>query len=285
VRALVAIVAVAGCHNHGTVAVDAVPVDAVAGNPCPVGTPQPPSAPFATSTISYTTDASDAFAFAELTTAANQLGYAPVAQQPPANVSFGVPAGQVVSFPHLAPEGDEVFVRQLDPNVGATLRRYVSATSSWTGPYTGGPLGIDGTTVVNNIVVPGVPTPRSSGHRRMMIDLGSVMFAELVEIAIDQWMTVKTYDRGQLGISDGVIAHPALTADGLRLVFVVTLGTGSKLVATASRHGTSAPFVLDAEAWFVAPAGASTPYLTADCSTLYYSDDAQNVVAVPIAAP
>src|SRR5258708_1026558 len=152
------------------VAVDAIPVDVVTSNPCPVGTPQSPSAPFATSTISYTADASDAFAFAELTTASNQLGYAPVAQQPPANVSFGVPAGQVVSSPHLAPEGDEVFVRQLDPNVGATIRRYVSTTTGWGGPYTGSPIAIDGTTVVNNIVVPGVPTPRSSGRRHMMID-------------------------------------------------------------------------------------------------------------------
>lgn len=100
-----------------------------------------------------------------------------------------------------------------------------------------------------------------------MFDDGGRFF-ELVEQAPRVWHMINMYVPSELGGTS--IRHPALTPDGLRLVYVATVGTVDEIM-TATRD-TNGRFVPDPGPVFSDPTnGVNTPYLTADCKRLYFS--------------
>jgi len=282
-RAFAAIAMLAGCDRLFDVAPLAV-VDGESGSGgdararCALGTPTIPNAGFGANTLSYTTNATNVAGFAEVAGVTNGFSYLPAGKQPTSNVLLVDPSHSL-HYPRMSPEADEVFL-QSTPNAGGppTIRRYTTpdAWMTW-GDTT---LSIDSQTAVAASFIPGVPTSRdASAQRHMLVDLGGGTFAELVETAVDQWITRRMYTSLSLGIG-GVVELPALTADGLRAVFLVNASTFA--IATASRQTIDDPLVTERPVWLVAPNGVTMPFLSADCTTLYFSDASFEVFAAPV---
>jgi hypothetical protein len=130
----------------------------------------------------------------------------------------------------------------------------------------------------NEYVVPGqlvgmVGAPMPAGAGRRLLYASQAAIYEIVEASPGVWQPVTSYSAASLGVTQ-INSPPDLSPDGLRVVFsgqrIVATGEDPNAVLYATRASLSAGFgkatVLDGP-----PLDAETPFLTADCSRLYFS--------------
>jgi len=170
--------------------------------------------------------------------------------------------GGVVITPRLSPNTFEIFARELDDEGTETFDWYSSPDgSSWNA---GGSLQImEGTSSASAYV----SQPTAAGGPRYMLysdPLNANTFDELEERSLGLWSPQVTHMLTEIGTTE--IYQPNLSSDGRRMVFVA-----QGAIYLASRADVLKPFV---DTQMLVPStgtGLATPYLSDDCTKLFYS--------------
>lgn len=169
-----------------------------------------------------------------------------------------------LDLPHLAPEGDQLFVRNWNTGtLTSKLRVYAIAGDTFTMSHE---VTIAGVTFDTSMKF---GRPSAGPVRRMFFHNSGV--SPLAELSVEPSgaaRQVRTYTPAQLGV-ETVFAPPSLSADGLRIVFAGGTSMGSKLYY-AARPSIDEPFVPGA-AHIADLAYNVDPFLTEDCGRLYFS--------------
>jgi len=168
--------------------------------------------------------------------------------------------------PRLAPEGDELFVRDynpISPTAPATVDRYVPQGDIW----------VRQANIISFVAASPVeisaPTRRSAGPRRMLVLSSTTDLREFEEAPAGLWTQVAMYTHTELGT--GEIHFPNLTPDGLHLIFEGRDSLGGPTLVYASRPSMAARFAnaVDANPFFGSPQ-ISDPFLVEDCARMYF---------------
>jgi hypothetical protein len=167
-----------------------------------------------------------------------------------------------VVHPALTRDGTELFMRTL-----------ASPAHVYSAQYAGGFLAMTPESSLDN-VVPGTAV-QAGGHLQMVALVpASAEFIELTSDPGTAWTLVGSpMQPSDLGV-DGSITSPSLSADGLVLAFVKTGGAMPAGVYFVRRPNVQAGFAMHSSAGVLLATSiaVATPWLTADCRTLYVVD-------------
>jgi hypothetical protein len=173
-------------------------------------------------------------------------------------------------YPRLAPEGDELWIREAIPNTGYALDAYR--------------LGSDGTFSYDHaIAVPSSLKPEQGFYnvgntsagplRHFIYGDAQVLSIEPHELIADDTGAVQeaigtVASLGGLSLNSPIM----ISADGLRLVFVgFPTGGGPTAPYYADRPALDAPFAMPVVLDLPGGNQLATPYLRADCDRIYFS--------------
>ncbi|MEO8703793.1 MAG: hypothetical protein ABI867_27330 [Kofleriaceae bacterium] len=177
-----------------------------------------------------------------------------------------VEAGQSVSAPRLSPEGDQVFVTsKATVDSLLSIRIYQRTDETWL--FADSPK-VFPTAGAGTTVLASPPTRRAQSSRLVIVELFQAptsVFQEFRDTENDGWSFVRSYGVSELAVT--AMTQPALSADGLRLVF--TANTGQ--VHYTARADLTQPFPPSFAIAIPNFAVAQYPYLTEDCARLYFT--------------
>lgn len=173
--------------------------------------------------------------------------------------------------PKLAPDGDELWATTFDTN-GASLAGYSRSGTTWTHAFD----------VFRFVGQLDAGTPMRAGTTRRVLFHSGNAIHELDQVAPGSWteINVGVYTLAYLQV-DAIMSAPNVTPDGLRMVFGARVGVLQPRLGVfyADRATLADPFGpavrIDA-----VPDQAGTPFLTEDCSRLYFSG-LRSVLYVP----
>jgi hypothetical protein len=170
------------------------------------------------------------------------------------------------SHPVLSPEGDSLFLAQS----GAIWRSgKIGTLSDWSMPQQ-----LD----VPPGAAPGVAFyDPGNGRLHMLVETGTGTFRDEHNLGTT-WMAGTTYTATMLG-PGGTIHDPALTPDGLDLVYVLSGTTSDDGIWGVTRDSVAATFTAARAVKLYAGAFAS-PYIVLGCQTLYAIDTTSGDVVV-----
>lgn len=168
-----------------------------------------------------------------------------------------------LDYAMLSPDGTELWYAHADALGNGVISVYVpDGANAWKASY-------DAFVVTGNSFITAT-TPMSVGSPRHALVSISGTIHELAEVSPQMWSDVAMY---QLVPTPGIVdSPPQLSPDGLRVVFHGSnVGSPAEVgVFYADRASLSAPFnaavLLEGP-----PVGAATPFMTGDCSRLYFS--------------
>jgi hypothetical protein len=193
----------------------------------------------------------------------SQISSGPVDGPLKPNASLVSIGSNVLDNPHLAPEGDQLFVRNWDRNTVVGFVRVYDRTG-------------DSFTLAHDVTMAGTTwdsfvkfgRPSAGPIRRMFLQNPSS--SSLTEVSIDGSgvaTAMHTYSYDELGTTY-VFTMPSLSSDGLRIVFEASLGSINGIVYSdrasiddVFRAGTLVPDIPP----------TVDPFLTEDCARLYFS--------------
>jgi hypothetical protein len=200
----------------------------------------------------------------------------PVILQGPADSNQIAPAGfdpaltNPMVEPKLAPDGDELWVAEPDGSTGSQILYYQPSP-----PVNGMPQWITPTLVLSSpdpFIRVGTPTRAGTSRRVMYLDSSNLVH-ELAQQPDGSWTDTPLMQKSKIETFSATSA-PNLTPDGMHMVFAGSLSSANNRlgVVYAARASLDVPFTFDDMAIVDgAPDQATTPFLTEDCSRVYFS--------------
>jgi hypothetical protein len=178
---------------------------------------------------------------------------------------FGSTAIETYARPRLAPNTTELFMLATTAGTPDT-HRFVRA-EQMTGVNWGAPIGIAANgALVDNLFVPGVPS--MTNPRRMIVETRLGLYEGIEQTPGGDWDFAELdFERGGLAVK-----YPAISPDGLSMVFVGTPLGGATTVYLARRPDVTVGFVNPTLIYDDLDSGvgiALTPALSPDCATLF----------------
>lgn len=169
-----------------------------------------------------------------------------------------------IYYPAIAPEGDRIYAEVYDPSSMTYLLTTLLANgdSTWQdGVVQTLPFAFGSSDQL------GVPS-RGPQRRAFYAHMADTTWHDLVETTPDTWSDVRSYSASDLGVM--YLYEAQLSGDALRLVgLAAPMGSSSYQVMYASRAQPSDPFPPMQP--LAVPQGATYPFLTDDCSRVYFA--------------
>lgn len=160
--------------------------------------------------------------------------------------------------PHLSPEGDQLFAVN-----DTTIVIHDRVGEAWA-PVVTIPANLE---VFGTISAP----TRAGTSRRMLRSQRAVGLEELDESSTPPWSLVRAHALADLGVTSA--DHPALSPDGLRLVFRGATAPETRGAYYADRTSIDQPFgratMIPLPSTGSVPDATLSPYMTSDCRKLY----------------
>jgi WD40 repeat protein len=188
-------------------------------------------------------------------------------------LQIDVAAGVTLTDLRITPEGDRLIALASPTSGSSVIDVYTRAGEVWQSPA---PLPIAGLQSSDTV---GTGSARSGQH--VMVshhDFNPGGFDEYRDLGTGTWDLPHAYTPGTFGLA--TIGQPSLTPDGKRLVFVGEPSGGSLSIYYSDRASIDDPFTA-ATSIPVVEQFVFNPFLTADCSRLYFA----NAFAIEVIAP